>query len=162
MKTILNKQQIENKILRISFEIIENNLNEKNLLLIGLEKNGFIIAKKIKKCIEKKSSLSIEVIQMTMNKNTDNKKMFSKKIHSKDKTVILIDDVLKSGKTIIHAIKELLKFDIEKLKTAILINRKHNIFPVGVNYVGLELSTTLEEHIEVILEGKKKIGAYLS
>ena len=99
---------------------------------------------------------------MTMNKNTDNKKMFSKKIHSKDKTVILIDDVLKSGKTIIHAIKELLKFNIKKLETVVLINRKHNVFPVGVNYVGLELSTTLEDHIEVILNDEKKIGAYLS
>ena len=79
----------------------------------------------------------------------------------KNKTIILIDDVLKSGETINYAIRELLKFNIKKLKTAILINRNHNIFPVGVNYVGLELSTTLEEHIKVVF-GNKKDGAFLN
>ena len=98
---------------------------------------------------------------MTLKKNKENK-IFSDKIKDEYKTFILIDDVLKSGKTIIHAIKELLKFNIKKLETVVLINRKHNVFPVGVNYVGLELSTTLEDHIEVILDNEKKIGAYLS
>ncbi|MBH76169.1 MAG: hypothetical protein CMP68_03335 [Flavobacteriales bacterium] len=160
MKTILNKQQIEHKILRLSFEIIEGNLDTKSILLIGLEKNGFVIAKKIKNCIEQKASLNIDVVKMTLKKNKENK-IFSDKITDEYKTFILIDDVLKSGKTIIHAIKELLKFNIEKLETVVLINRKHNVFPVGVNYVGLELSTTLENHIEVILDDEKKIGAYL-
>ena len=161
MKTILNKQQIENKILRISFEIIEGNLDANNILLIGLEKNGFIIAKKIQNFIQQKTSLNIGVVKMTLKKNNE-KKIFSDKIKDDYNSFILIDDVLKSGKTIIHAIKELLKFNIKKLETVVLINRKHNVFPVGVNYVGLELSTTLEDHIEVILDDEKKIGAYLS
>tara|TARA_Y100001954_G_C15595488_1_gene495363 strand:+ start:98 stop:583 length:486 start_codon:yes stop_codon:yes gene_type:complete len=161
MKTILNKQQIENKILRISFEIIEGNLDANNILLIGLEKNGFIIAKKIQNFIQQKTSLNIGVVKMTLKKNNE-KKIFSDKIKDDYNSFVLIDDVLKSGKTIIHAIKELLKFNIKKLETVVLINRKHNVFPVGVNYVGLELSTTLEDHIEVILDDEKKIGAYLS
>lgn len=161
MKTILNKQQIENKILRISFEIIEGNLDANNILLIGLEKNGFIIAKKIQNFIQQKASLNIGVVKMTLKENHE-KKIFSDKIKDDYNSFVLIDDVLKSGKTIIHAIKELLKFNIKKLETVVLINRKHNVFPVGVNYVGLELSTTLEDHIEVILDDEKKIGAYLS
>ena len=68
MKTILNKQQIENKILRISFEIIEGNLDANNILLIGLEKNGFIIAKKIENFIQQKTSLNIGVVKMTLKK----------------------------------------------------------------------------------------------
>ena len=98
---------------------------------------------------------------MSLNKEKYQKSTFSEKISSDNKTIILIDDVLKSGETIIYAIKELLDYKIKKLKTAILINRNHNIFPVGVNYVGLELSTTLEEHIEVIFD-EKKSGAFLS
>ena len=98
---------------------------------------------------------------MTLKKNNE-KKIFSDKIKDDYNSFVLIDDVLKSGKTIIHAIKELLKFNIKKLETVVLINRNHNVFPVGVNYVGLELSTTLEDHIEVILDDEKKIGAYLS
>ena len=93
---------------------------------------------------------------MTLKKNNE-KKIFSDKIKDDYNSFVLIDDVLKSGKTIIHAIKELLKFNIKKLETVVLINRKHNVFPVGVNYVGLELSTTLEDHIEVILDDEKKL-----
>ena len=161
MKTILTKKQIENKILRISFQIIENNLNEKEMFLVGLEKNGFIIAKKIEKHIVNKSKIKVKTIKMSLNKEKYQKSTFSEKISSNNKTIILIDDVLKSGETIIYAIKELLDYKIKKLKTAILINRNHNIFPVGVNFVGLELSTTLEEHIEVIFD-EKKSGAFLS
>ena len=98
---------------------------------------------------------------MSLDKKEKRTVDFSEKIESKNKTIILIDDVLKSGETIIYAIKELLNYNIKKLKTAILINRNHNIFPVGVNYVGLELSTTLEEHIEVVFAAKKN-GAFLS
>ena len=98
---------------------------------------------------------------MSLDKKEKRNVDFSEKIESKNKTIILIDDVLKSGETIIYAIRELLKFNIKKLKTAILINRNHNIFPVGVNYVGLELSTTLENHIKVSFE-KENTGAFLS
>ena len=161
MKTILTKKQIEDKILRMSFQIIENNLEEKELYLIGLEKNGFTIAKKIEKNITNKSHIKIKTIKMSLDKKEKRNVDFSEKIESKNKTIILIDDVLKSGETIIYAIRELLRFNIKKLKTAILINRNHNIFPVGVNYVGLELSTTLENHIEVSFE-KENTGAFLS
>jgi len=161
MKTILTKKQIENKILRMSFQIIENNLEEKELYLVGLEDNGLIIANKLGEHINNKSQLKIKVIKMSLNKDKNQNAIFSEKIESKNKTFILIDDVLKSGETIIYAISELLKFNIKKLKTAILINRNHNIFPVGVNYVGLELSTTLEEHIQISFE-KEKTGAFLS
>ncbi len=161
MKTILTKEQIENKILRISFQIIEDNLEEKELYLIGLENNGLTIAKKIGGHIKNKSKIKVNILKMSLEKKRNQTTTFSKKIKGKNKTIILIDDVLKSGGTIIYAIKELLKFNIKKLKTAILINRNHNIFPVGVNYVGLELSTTLENHIEVSFE-KENTGAFLS
>ncbi len=161
MKTILTKEQIENKILRISFQIIEDNLEEKELYLIGLESNGLTIAKKIGEKIKNKSKIKVTILKMSLDKKKNQAATFSEKIQSKNKTIILIDDVLKSGETIIYAIRELLNFNIKKLKTAILINRNHNIFPVGVNYVGLELSTTLEEHITVCFQ-KENTGAFLS
>ena len=68
-----------------------------------------------------------------------------------------MDDVLKSGKTIIYGIKEILKHDINSLKTIILVNRNHHLFPVSADYVGLNLSTTLKDHIEVILTDKKEV-----
>jgi len=161
MKIVLTKEKIQHKILRLSFEIIENNLKEKELDLIGLEKNGHIIAKRIGNIISNHSDLKVNVIKMSLNKKENNDAYLSKDIKKGKRTFILIDDVLKSGETIIYAIKHLLNYNVKKLKTAILINRNHNDFPVGVNYVGLELSTTLEEHINVILDTKNE-GAYLS
>ena len=90
-----------------------------------------------------------------------NESILSEKIQKGKRIMILIDDVLKSGETIIYGIKQLLNYNVKKIETAILINRNHNNFPVGVNYVGLELSTTLEEHIQVVLNDKNE-GAYLN
>ena len=81
-------------------------------------------------------------------------------IKYKPKNIFLVDDVLKSGKTIIYAIKEILKYEVHCLKTVILVNRNHNRFPIGVDYFGLNLSTTLKDHIEVIME-KDNESAYL-
>ena len=77
------------------------------------------------------------------------------------KNVFLVDDVLKSGRTIIYGIKEILKHNIDNLKTIILVNRNHNQFPIGVDYVGLNLSTTLKDHITVIMNKDEEI-AYLT
>ena len=155
-KVILTKKQIENSIKRLSFEVIERNIKINDICLIGLEKNGYLIAKRIEKIISENTSKKITTLKLSS--NNGNFKL-SKEIEKKQKVVILIDDVLKSGKTIIYAIKYLLDFKIEKLRTLVLIDRNHNDFPVGLDFTGLKLSTTLEEHINVKL-GEKE-AAYL-
>ena len=156
-KIILTKNQIENTIKRLSFEIIEKNLYVKKICLIGLEKNGYIIAKRIEKIISKYAKIESETIQL---KSINQSFKLSKEINQEKRIIILIDDVLKSGKTIIYAIKFLLDYDIEKLRTLVLIDRSHNNFPVGLDFVGIKLSTTLEEHITVKL-GEQE-AAYLN
>ena len=155
-KVILTKKQIENSIKRLSFEIIERNIKINDICLIGLEKNGYLIAKRIEKIISENTSKKISTLKLSSNHGSFK---LSKEIEKKQKVVILIDDVLKSGKTIIYAIKYLLDFKIEKLRTLVLIDRNHNDFPVGLDFTGLKLSTTLEEHINVKL-GEKE-AAYL-
>ena len=156
-KVILTKKQIENSIKRLSFEVIERNIKINDICLIGLEKNGYLIAKRIEKIISENTSKKITTLKLSSN---DKSFKLSKEIEKKQKVVILIDDVLKSGKTIIYAIKYLLDFKIEKLRTLVLIDRNHNDFPVGLDFTGLKLSTTLEEHINVKL-GEKE-AAYLN
>ena len=156
-KVILNKKQIENIIKRLSFEILERNLSINEICLIGLEKNGYTIAKRIEKVISKNSKKKIFTIQL---KHTNRIFKLSKEIEKKQKNVILIDDVLKSGKTIIYAIKFLLDYNMKKLRTLVLIDRSHNEFPVGLDFTGMKLSTTLEEHITVNL-GEEE-SAYLN
>ena len=156
---ILNKERITNTINRIAFSIIEDYHEEKSITLIGFDKNGYIIAKKIKKITE---SNNISTIIHRIKKDKKNNFTITPQLSSDNlKNVFLVDDVLKSGRTIIYGIKEILKNDIISLKTIILVNRNHNLFPIGVDYVGLNLSTTLKDHITVIMEEDKET-AYLT
>ena len=157
---ILTKEEINNKINRIAFSIIEDCYLEKEITIVGFEKNGYIIGKKLKKIIEKKQEIKISLHKIIHNNNNQYtiKPTLQKEAQ---KNILLVDDVLKSGKTIIYGIKEILKHDINSLKTIILVNRNHHQFPVAADYVGLNLSTTLKDHIEVILTDKKEI-AYLT
>ena len=157
-KIILNKEAINNKIERIAYSIIEDYYKSNAITLIGFNKNGYTIAEKLKKIIEKQKKIKIYMHKIT---TRDNNSEITPQIKTENsKNIFLVDDVLKSGKTIIYGIREILKHDIQSLKTIILINRNHNEFPIGVDYVGLNLSTTLQDHIEVILEKNKEI-AYL-
>lgn len=157
---ILNKEDINNKINRIACSIIEDYHSETSITLIGFEQNGYIIAKKLKKIIAHQNNINISIHKIK--KDTNNNFTIEPVLKSDNmKNIFLVDDVLKSGRTIIHGVKKILTHDIESLKTIILVNRNHNKFPIGVDYVGLNLSTTLKDHITVIMKKNKEI-AYLT
>ena len=153
---VLNKEEINNKITRIGFSIIEEYYQEKSITIIGFQKNGYIIAEKIKTIIESNHKMDIFIHKIKMKKE-NNYEILPPLLNRNIKNIFLVDDVLKSGKTIIYGIKEILEYNVENLKTIILVNRNHNKFPIGVDYVGLNLSTTLKEHIQVILTKDKEI-----
>ena len=153
---ILNKTQINNKINRIAYSIIEEYYADKSITLVGFDNNGYIIAKKIKTIIEKEQDIQISIHKIKAIKDHEYK--INPPLNQTEiKNIFLVDDVLKSGKTIIYGIKEILTYNIESLKTIILVNRNHNRFPIGVDYVGLNLSTTLKDHIEVVLQKDKEV-----
>ena len=153
---VLNKEEINNKITRIGFSIIEEYYQEKSITIIGFQKNGYIIAEKLKTIIESNHKMDIFIHKIKLKKE-NNYKILPPLLNRDIKNIFLVDDVLKSGKTIIYGIKEILEYNVENLKTIILVNRNHNKFPIGVDYVGLNLSTTLKEHIQVVLEKDKEI-----
>ena len=157
---ILNQEEITNKINRIAFSIIEDYHTEKSITLIGFDNNGYIIAEKIKQIITDENNIKTSIHRIKKDKK--NHFTITPPLKSDNmKNVFLVDDVLKSGRTIIYGIKEILKHNIDNLKTIILVNRNHNQFPIGVDYVGLNLSTTLKDHITVIMNKDEEI-AYLT
>ena len=157
---ILNKEGITKKINRIAFSIIEDYHTEKSITLIGFDNNGYIIAEKIKQIITDENNIKTSIHRIKKDKKNHFK--ITPPLKSDNmKNVFLVDDVLKSGRTIIYGIKEILKHNIDNLKTIILVNRNHNQFPIGVDYVGLNLSTTLKDHITVIMNKDEEI-AYLT
>ena len=109
----------------------------------------------LKKIIQDSHKINIHLHKIQVKKNdiySITPELSSKHL----KNIFLVDDVLKSGKTIIYGIKAILEYPVENLKTIILVNRNHNRFPIGVDYIGLNLSTTLKDHIEVILNDKQE------
>ena len=160
---ILNKEEIQDKIKRISYEIYEENFESKSLIICGIEKNGSEIARKVIKELKSICNIKIEFINISLNKKNplNSIKIESSKNKIKDKPIILIDDVSNTGKTLIHVIKELIEFEPKKINTAVLVNRDHSLFPIKINFIGLSLSTSINNHIEVVLN-ENDIGAYLT
>jgi len=161
-KKILNNLQIKKKIKRISLQIIESNNSEEEIVIAGIEKNGFIISKKISDEIKNNSDIKIKLCKIIIDKKNPRKQIStSLKLEDyQNKSIVLIDDVLNSGSTLIYAVKHFLDTDIRKIKTAVLVDRNHKKFPIKADFKGLSLSTSIQNHVEVVFD-KGIIEAFL-
>jgi pyrimidine operon attenuation protein/uracil phosphoribosyltransferase len=161
---ILDTLQIDQKLSRLAYEVYENNFAEKELLIVGIDGNGYKVANHLCEKLKKISPLKITLGKIKLNKDrpwegepiTD----FEDKAFV-NKTIILVDDVLNSGKTLMYAVKLFLDKPVKKINTVILVDRSHTRFPVKADFVGLRLSTTLQEHIEADFSKKGKETVYL-
>ena len=155
---------IEMYLKRIAYQIYENNHGEDNsLIIVGIEKNGKILANKISQILKSISNFDLTLMSIEINKKNPTKKISSsidKKI-CLNKNIIIVDDVLNTGKTLIYAVKFFLNIPVKKIQTAVIINRNHKKFPIKADFKGISLSTSIKEHVDVILDGSKK-GIYLS
>ncbi len=153
---ILNHEAINHKIKRIAYQIYENNVNEKEVILAGIDSNGYILAKKLKTNLDKISELNIVLCKVSIDKKNPLNPVKTS-LNEEDytnKSIVLIDDVLNSGSTLIYGVKHFLNVPLKQFKTAVLVNRNHKKFPVKADFKGISLSTSLNEHVEVVLEGK--------
>jgi|TARA_B100000959_G_scaffold187966_1_gene196559 pyrimidine operon attenuation protein/uracil phosphoribosyltransferase len=160
---VLNKEQIQQKIDRLAWQIYEQNYKEKEIIITGIAKRGVLVAQKIADKLMDISSVKVKLATVRLDKDNPYEKEIEVDITEdefKDKVLILVDDVLNSGKTLIYGTKYFLSVPIKRLSTVVLVDRNHNRFPIKADFVGLSLSTTLKEHISVELE--KNIGVYLS
>ena len=154
---ILDNDSVSKKLDRITHQIIEENFNEKELFLVGISKKGFKLAEKISQLISSiNPSIQVNLIELFVNKNEPLEHPIALKPNTilKNKKIILIDDVLNSGKTLIHAASFVLNQNISKMNTIVLVDRRHRLFPIKADWVGLTLSTTLQEHIRVNFENE--------
>jgi pyrimidine operon attenuation protein/uracil phosphoribosyltransferase len=160
---ILDSNQINQKILRLSWQVFEDNFSEKEIVLVGIGEQGLLIAEQVKFHLNTISKLKTTVFIIDVDRDKPFNKVSTELTENdyKNKVIILIDDVLHSGKTLTYAFKTFLDTSVKKMAVLVLIDRNHNTFPVKANYVGLSLSTTLKEYIEVELKGSNK-GVYLS
>ncbi|MCG1036907.1 phosphoribosyltransferase family protein [Polaribacter sargassicola] len=159
---ILDELQIKQKIKRIAFQIYEANSSEEEIVVAGIIGNGFIFAEKIVAVLKEISPLKVIICEVIMDK-TDPLKPISTSIdinEYKNKSLVLVDDVLNSGTTLIYGVKHFLSVPLKNFKTAVLVNRNHKKYPVKADFKGISLSTSIKEHIQVEFSGKETI-AYL-
>ncbi len=159
---ILDYQDVENKIKRISLEILEDNIDQKKLILFGVSKNGKIIAKKIIASIKKHSEIDLELIGVEIVLNSKNVLKFDKSFRVNNRSVIIVSDVSQSAKTLQLIISSLMSKDPFKIKTAVMVNRDHSLFPVKINFSGLNLSTSVNEHVDVSVNKDEEFTVYLN
>ena len=162
-QNILSKETAQEKLHRMALEIAENIGDEdSSLVLIGIEKNGYKIAEKLKTFIEKYYHAPIEMLSVSLDKKNPTEIKLSKNIDFDNKSIILIDDVINSGKTFLYALKPLLDFLPKRIQTLAMIERMHKQFPIKPDYVGLSVATTATDNIKVIIEDGEIAGAIFS
>ncbi|MCL5129686.1 phosphoribosyltransferase family protein [Algibacter sp. L4_22] len=153
---ILNHTEINHKIRRIAFQIYESNMDETEVILAGIDSNGYILAKKLKLVLQKISDINVSLCKVSIDKKNPWQEIKTSMDPEdyKNKSIVLVDDVLNSGTTLIYGVKHFLNVPLKQFKTAVLVNRNHKKYPVKADYKGISLSTSLHEHVNVILEGK--------
>ena len=159
---ILNSKQITQKLNRIAYQIYEQNLAEKEVILAGIEGNGQKMAKKISEILKKISPLIIHLGKISINKSNPIGTHPVIDIPAKEylnQSIILIDDVMNTGRTMAYALKIFLDVPVKKISTAVLVDRSHTLYPIKIDFVGLSLSTTLQEHIDAdfSVKGQEKV-----
>ena len=161
---ILNAEQIRQKIRRIAFQIYENNFEESAILLAGIAGEGYVLAQALARELQTIAPFSVKLLQL----NLDKKQSFQPPVEADqsaidytDTVVIVVDDVLYTGRTLVFSLQPFLSVPVRKLQVAVLIDRNHPRYPVAADYKGYELSTTLTEHVDVVLSDAERIGVYL-
>ncbi|HMQ49076.1 MAG TPA: phosphoribosyltransferase family protein [Saprospiraceae bacterium] len=157
---ILDQRQIEQKIKRLAYEILERNYQESELVLAGINNNGMGFARLLLEAIQAVSAIPITLSQIRLNPADPLEREITIDVPIEQltgKAIIVVDDVANTGRTIFYAIKPLLQTLPGKVEVAVLVDRSHKSFPIKVDYFGLSLATTLRENIEVkILEASEQ------
>jgi len=151
---ILDEKQIAHKLIRIAYQIYEANVNEEVIIIAGIKENGVLLAKKLKSIVEKISPIKVELCEVYIDKKEPTNAIRTSLTPNeyKNKSLLLVDDVLHSGTTLIYGVKHFLDVPLRQFKTAVLVDRNHKKYPVKADFKGISLSTSLNENVAVIFE----------
>lgn len=158
---ILDKERISHKLRRMAWEIWEHNSEEKELTLIGIENGGKSVADALGKLLSEISPLKINIHSVSINKRNPLNHALDFEENLTGRSIVLVDDVANSGKTITYSLHAVLSYDLKKVMVAVLVDRKHKSFPIASDIVGLSIATTVQEHIEVDIVNNEITAVYL-
>jgi pyrimidine operon attenuation protein / uracil phosphoribosyltransferase len=161
---ILTNQQIEHTTRRIAYQIYETFVEEEEIVIAGITANGFVFAEKIAQVLATISTIKISLCEVNINKQNPEfliTTSLTKELYS-NRGLVLVDDVLSSGTTLIYAVRHFLDVPLKKFKTAVLVDRNHKKFPIKADFKGISLSTSLLEHVNVVFDNNGDSYASLS
>ena len=161
---ILTRVQVEQKIRRIAFEIYENNFEESELVLAGIAGEGYVLAQQLAEELRQIAPLKTTLLRIEFDKSLDQQPAIrldaTPDVYT-SKAVVIVDDVLNTGRALAYSLQPFLAVPLVSLKVAVIVDRDHKRFPIAATYIGYTLSTTLTEHVEVVLSDKERMGVYL-
>lgn len=163
-KKVLNAAALIQKIRRIAFQIYENNFEEKEILVAGITGEGYALADLLCQHLSEISKIKTKLIKIDLNKEVPYERPVVFDCDStvfEQKVIIVVDDVLNTGRTFSYSLAPFLSMHVKKIQVAVLVDRNYRKFPISADYIGYELSTTLSEHVEVVISNEKNRGVYL-
>jgi pyrimidine operon attenuation protein / uracil phosphoribosyltransferase len=151
--TIPTHQQVQQKLDRMAYQVLEDNYDETEIVIAGILPRGNILATRLRSILDGIAPFKSTLINIELDKQSSTLQASSDAdiMTCADKVVILVDDVLNSGKTLAYGFGVFRDVPLKKLRTAVLIDRNHRSFPISTDYAGVALSTVLKEHVDVVL-----------
>ncbi|MDZ4758027.1 MAG: phosphoribosyltransferase family protein [Bacteroidota bacterium] len=156
--SIMHHQQVEQKLNRLAWQVYEKNTEEPVILLAGIAQRGYAIAQRLESYLASISNIKIELLKITVDKEKPSNEttILDKDIATlSNSPVVVVDDVLNSGRTLVFALTPFIKNKHPQISTLVLVDRNHRRFPMHADFVGMSLATTMQEHVEVTFENGK-------
>ncbi|MCG9880005.1 MAG: phosphoribosyltransferase [Bacteroidia bacterium] len=164
MKTqILAHAQVQKIIKRMAYQIFEKHFDQKELVFAGIVGQGVDIAKLVQAELQEISKIKVHFVEVKLSKDKPAFNSAEANINAKlcnDKAIVLFDDVLNTGRTLVFGMHPFLQFNIKSIHVAVLVDRNHRSFPVSADFIGLSLQTTLQDHVNVTFKANK-VNVYL-
>lgn len=159
---ILNDSQVSRMIKRLAYQVYERNFDEKDLIVAGINDKGAAVAELLAKELAGISKINIHFSRIFLNKENPTADQVGLKPlpELSQKPVLVVDDVLNTGRTFVYALLPFVGKGTKKIQTLVLVDRNHRLFPISADFIGISLSTTLQEHVEVTIR-KEKINVFL-
>lgn len=158
---ILDQERIAHKLRRMAYQIWEHNSKEHTITLAGVQGHGVVVAENLAAILREISPLQVEIIPVPIDKKSPAQNEEKIDADLTGRSVVLVDDVANSGRTLLYGLRPILHFDLKRIMIAVLVDRKHKSYPVSADIVGHTVATTLQEHIEVETDGDQIVAAYL-